>query len=62
MAWTYLQWRLSHATDRRVQTPADVIRLHRDEHARDWLIGACQEAIASGDLQAVAQRFLRETV
>ena len=60
LAWAYVQWRLAHATDCQVQTPADVIRLHRDEHARDWLIGACQEAIACGDIQAVVQRFLRE--
>ena len=60
LAWAYVQWRLAYATDWRVQTPADVIRLHRDEHARDWLIGACQEAIACGDIQAVIDRFLRE--
>jgi hypothetical protein len=37
-----------------------VIRLHRDEHARDWLTGACQEAIATGDIAAALRRFLRE--
>jgi len=62
LAWAYVQWRLAHTTDRRVQKPADVIRLHRDEHARDWLIGACQEAIASGDVEAVLQRFLKESL
>jgi hypothetical protein len=60
LAWAYVQWRLAHATDHRVRNPADVIRLHRDEHARDWLIGACQEAIACGDIDAVVQRFLPE--
>jgi len=60
LTWAYVQWRLAHTPNRRVQNPADVIRLHRDEHARDWLIGACQEAIASGDLDSVLQRFLRE--
>jgi hypothetical protein len=42
LTWAYLQWRLAHASDRQLQTPADVIRQHRDEHARDWLEGACQ--------------------
>jgi hypothetical protein len=58
LAYAYTQWRLAHTTDRRVQNPADVIRLHRDEHARDWLTGACQEAIATGDINAVLKRFL----
>jgi hypothetical protein len=60
LAWAYVQWRLAHTVDRGVRNPADVIRLHRDEHARDWLIGACQEAIACGDIDAVIQRFLPE--
>jgi hypothetical protein len=60
LAWAYVQWRLAHTTDRHVQSPADVIRLHRDEHARDWLIGACQEAIACGNIEAVVQRYLRQ--
>jgi hypothetical protein len=60
LSYAYTQWRLAYTTDRRVRNFADVIRLHRDEHARDWLIGACQEAIATGDIEAVIQRFLRE--
>ena len=58
LAYAYTQWRLAHTTDHPVRNPADVIRLHRDEHARDWLMGACQEAIATGDIEAVMQRFL----
>jgi len=45
---------------------ADVIRLHREEHMCDWLTGACQEAVAprratfaTGDVDAVLQRYLR---
>jgi hypothetical protein len=60
LSYAYTQWRLAHTTDRHVRNCADVIRLHRDEHARDWLIGACQEAVATGDIEAVIQRFLRE--
>ncbi len=60
LAYAYTQWRLAHTTERHVRNPADVIRLHRDEHARAWLREACQEAITTGDIQAVLQRFLRE--
>jgi len=58
LAWAYVQWRRGQTTDRRVRNCGDVIRLHRDEHAHDWLIGACQEAIACGDAETVARRFL----
>jgi hypothetical protein len=58
----YTQWRLAHTSDPSVRSPADVIRQHRDEHARDWLIGACQEAIASNSVDSVLKRFLREAV
>jgi len=60
LSWAYLQWCLAQTSNPKVQNPADVIRQHRDEHARDWLIGACQEAIASGDIDAVLRRFLRQ--
>ena len=59
LALAYLQDRLMGQPSSRCRTPADVIRLHRDEHARDWLTGACQEAITTGDLDAVLGRFLR---
>ena len=55
----YLQYRLLHQRSPQLKSLADVIRLHRDEHTRDWLTGACQEAIATGDLEAVLNRFLR---
>ena len=58
LALAYLQWRLIQQPEHRLQNPADVIRLHAHEHACDWLRGACQEAIASGDVEAVLQRFL----
>jgi len=59
LAWAYVQWRLVQADNPRVQNAADVIRLHRDEHAQDWLRGACLEAIATGDLESVLRRYLR---
>lgn len=59
LALVHAQWRLLHERSPHLKCVADVIRQHRDEHTRDWLMGACQEAIASGDLNAVLQRFLR---
>jgi hypothetical protein len=60
LAWAYLQWSMTRLPRRFAQNPGDVIRLHRDEHARTWLIGACQETLASGDIDAVIRRFLRQ--
>ncbi|MCC7161446.1 MAG: transposase [Anaerolineae bacterium] len=59
LALVYAQWRLLHERSPRLQCVADVIRQHRDEHLCDWLSGACQETLNSGDLNAVLQRFLR---
>lgn len=59
LALAYAQWRLRHERTPQIRTVADVMRLHRDEHACVWLRGACQEAIATGDLDAVLRRFLR---
>ena len=61
LALAYLQHRLMLNTPAtpHLHSLADVIRLHREEHLRDWLTGACQEAIATGDIHAVLQRFLR---
>jgi len=58
LTWAYVQWRLAHPLNHRWQNPADVIRQHRDEHACDWLVGACQEALASGSMDSVFQHFL----
>jgi hypothetical protein len=59
LALAYVQDRLMHERSPRLQNLADVIRHHRDEHTRDWLTGACQETIATGDIAAVLNRFLR---
>jgi hypothetical protein len=58
-ALVYAPWRLLHERSARLHTVADVIRRHRDEHTCDWLMGACQEALTSGDLNAVLRQFLR---
>ena len=59
LGWAYVQWSLMRERSAQIQNPADIIRQHRDEHAIDWLTGACQEAVATGDVQAVLNRFLR---
>jgi hypothetical protein len=59
LTWAYVQWRLMRELSAQIQSPADVIRRHRDEHAIEWLTGACQEALATGDVDAVLKRFLR---
>jgi Transposase DDE domain len=59
LTWAHVQWRFLHERSAQIRTPADVIRQHRDEHAIDWLTGACQEAIAIGQVEPVLQRFLR---
>lgn len=59
LSWAYVQWRLGKVQGNSVRNPADVIRLHRGEHARAWLVGACQQALACGSVEPVIQRFLR---
>jgi hypothetical protein len=59
LTWAYVQWRFLHERSAQIRNPADIIRRHRDEHACDWLTGACQEAVATGDIETVLQRFLR---
>jgi hypothetical protein len=59
LTWAYVQWRLAMADDDHLRTPADVMRRHRDEHTRDWLEGACREAMATGNIEEVLRRYLR---
>jgi Transposase DDE domain len=59
LGWAYVQWRFMRERSAQIQNPADIIRRHRDEHAVDWLTGACQDAVATGEVQAVLNRFLR---
>ncbi len=55
----YVQYRLMHERSTQIRNPADIIRRHRDQHAIDWLTGACQEAAETGNVEAVIRRFLR---
>jgi len=63
LAWAYVEQRFAQASPRGsargVRTYGDIIRRHRDEHAIDWLEGAIQMAIETGDAEGVLRRFLR---
>lgn len=59
LAYTFLQWRLNHARpDERFRVVADVIRHHRQQHARRVLEAACEFAAICGDMSQVLQRFV----
>ena len=59
LAYLFLQWRLHHAPpEQQLHSIADVIRLHRQEHARTLLQTACQLAFDSLDLAPVFRRFV----
>ena len=60
MSWAYLQWRLAYQGSPQLRTAADFMRIHQDEHTRQWLIGACLLAIEEGSIEPVLKRFLRE--
>lgn len=61
LAYTFLQWRLNHTKpDERFKVVADVIRAHRQQHARHVLEAACNLAVAGGDVTQVFQRFLSQ--
>ena len=61
LAYTFLQWRLNHTQpDERFKVVADVIRAHRQQHARHVLEAACQLAVACEDVTQVLQRFVSQ--
>lgn len=59
LAWAYVEHRFALERSAQIRTYGDIIRRHRDEHAIDWLSGAINMAIETGDTQAVIDRFLR---
>lgn len=59
LAWAYIERRFTQERSAQIKTHGDVIRQHRDEHAIDWLKGAVEMAIETGDVEIVLQRFLR---
>ena len=60
LAYTFLQWRLNHAQpDEGFKVVADVIRHHRQQHARQVLEAACDLAFRCQDISQVLHRFVR---
>jgi hypothetical protein len=58
LAYTFLQWRLNHASKKeRFKVVADVIRYHRQQHARHVLEAACEFAVRCTDMSLVLARF-----
>ncbi len=59
LAWAYVEQRFAQERSAQVRTYGDIIRQHRDEHAIDWLKGAIEMAVETGDPELVLRRFLR---
>lgn len=59
LAWAYVEQRFAQERSAQVRTYGDIIRRHREEHAKDWLQGAIKMAIETGDPERVLRRFLR---
>jgi len=59
LTWAYVERRFEQERSAQIKTYGDLIRRHRDEHAIDWLTGAIEMAIETGDTDLVLQRFLR---
>ena len=59
LAWAYVEQRFAFERSSQVRTYGDIIRRHRNEHALEWLDGAIEMAIDTGDKQAVIDHFLR---
>jgi hypothetical protein len=58
LTWAYVEWQLATAASAQSKCYGDVIRQHRDEHARAWLTEAVRMALATGSEEAVLERFL----
>ena len=59
LAWAYVEQRFDRECSSHIQTYGDMIRQHREEHAIDWLTGAVEMAIETGEVDLVLQHFLR---
>src|SRR6516225_5784239 len=59
LAWAYVEERLAQERSAQIRCYGDVIRRHRDDHAEAWLRAAVEQAISTGDIEAVLDRFLR---
>jgi DDE family transposase len=60
LAWAYVEQRYAQERSAQIRCYGDLIRQHREEHACAWLTTALQEALATGTIEPVLQRFLRQ--
>jgi hypothetical protein len=61
LAWAYIEERFARERSAQIRCYGDVLRRHRDDHAVAWLRAAVEQAIRTGDIEAVLDRFLRPT-
>ncbi len=60
LTWAYVERRFEQERSPQIKCYGDVIRRHRDEHARDWLTSALQMVLETGAIEPVLERFLRQ--
>jgi hypothetical protein len=61
LAWAYVEPRLARERSAQIRCYGDVMRRHRDDHAAAWLRAAVEQAISTGEIEAVLDQFLRRT-
>jgi hypothetical protein len=60
LAWAYVEERFVQERSAQIRCYGDLIRRHREEQARAWLTAALQEALTTGEIEPVLQRYLRQ--
>jgi hypothetical protein len=58
LAWAYIEQRFAKERGPQIKCPGDLIRRHRDEHARTWLRAALEMAQDGAPLEEMLRRFL----
>jgi hypothetical protein len=60
LAWAYVERRYAQERSAQIRGYGDLVRRHREEHAEAWLTAALREAMSTGQIKPVLQRFLRQ--
>lgn len=58
LTWAYVERRFEQERSHQIKCYGDLIRRHRDEHARQWLTGALHMVLETGAIEPVLERFL----
>jgi hypothetical protein len=58
LTFLYWRWYQSQSEEHPLHSIAEVIEQHRADHARALLTAACQQAIETGNVDAILERFL----